>query len=46
VTTACDEAIRFAIKSRDGKEENSESDHQFEEAVRLLGDYESRFYDR
>jgi hypothetical protein len=44
VTTECDKAIGLAIESRDGKGENEESNLQFEEAIRVLGDYESRFH--
>ena len=46
VIEECDNAIYYAINSRSGKAESEESEHKFEEAIRCLSAYESKFHHR
>jgi hypothetical protein len=46
VIEECDKAISYAINSRSGTKESEESGHKFEEAIRYLSDYESKFHHR
>jgi hypothetical protein len=44
VIKKCDEAISYAIDTRSGKEESQEADESFEDAIRHLKGYESKFH--
>jgi hypothetical protein len=46
VIAECDKAIHYAINLRSGKAVSEESEHQFEEAIRCMSAFESKFHHR